>query len=254
MQIWETKMIGESKMTSALMDTTRQACRLSLLAAVSATAVCHTASATPFIDVSAFWAATLEGDEVPTGIVITCDGNASNDCSNSLDVSHSVTHSLTETFSSSASLVITNAGDTSSSGELIFDVGWSAFNPGGPDIGLSIDNARQSASFSSESVGSSSGIGGDFHACSLPVPASQLGFDGSGYNFTTLSCGVLAPDSDEAEFFVDLASLAPGDSVELDNTLSISDSFNIPTPEPSGLAILGSAIFALAVSRRRPTG
>jgi hypothetical protein len=239
-------------MTSALMDTTRQACRLSLLAAVSATAVCHTALATPFIDVSAFWAADLEGDQVPTGIVITCDGNASNDCSNNLDVSHSVTRSLTETFSSSASLVITNTGDTSSSGELIFDVGWSAFNPGGPDIGLSIDNAGQSASFSSESTGSSPGIGVDSHACSLP--ASLLGPDGSGYNFTTLSCGVLAPDSDEAEFFVDLASLAPGDSVELDNTLTISDSFNIPTPEPSGLAILGSAIFALAVSRRRPTG
>ena len=241
-------------MTSALMDTTRQVCRLSLLAAVSATAVCHSASATSFIDVSAFWAATLEGDEVPTGIVITCDGNASNDCSNSLDVSHSVTRSLTETFSSSASLVITNTGDTSSSGELIFDVGWSAFNPGGPDIGLSIDNARQSASFSSESVGSSPEIGEDSHACSLPVPASQVGPDGSNYNFTTLSCGVLGPDSDEAEFFVDLASLGPGDSVELDNTLTISDSFNIPTPEPSGLAILGSAMVALAVSRRRPTG
>jgi hypothetical protein len=239
-------------MTSALMDTTRQACRLSLLAAVSATAVCHTALATPFIDVSAFWAADLEGDQVPTGIVITCDGNASNDCSNNLDVSHSVTRSLTETFSSSASLVITNTGDTSSSGELIFDVGWSAFNPGGPDIGLSIDNARQSASFSSESTGSSPGIGVDSHACSLP--ASLLGPDGSNYNFTTLSCGVMGPDSDEAEFFVDLASLGPGDSVELDNTLSISDSFNIPTPEPSGLAILGSAMVALAVSRRRPTG
>jgi hypothetical protein len=235
------------------MDKTRQACRLSLLAAVSATAVCHAALATPFIDVSAFWSAVLEGDAVPTGIVITCDGIASNECSNSLEVSHSVTSSLTESFSSSASLVITNTGDTSPSGELIFDVGWSAFNPGGPDIGLSIDNARQSASFSSESDGSSPGIGGDFHACSLPVPASQLGFDGSGYNFTTLSCGVMAPDSDEAQFFVDLASLAPGDSVELDNTLTISDSFTIPTPEPSGLAVLGSAMFALAVSRRRPT-
>ena len=232
------------------MDTTRQVCRLSLLAAVSATAVCHSASATSFIDVSAFWAATLEGDEVPTGIVITCDGNASNDCSNSLDVSHSVTRSLTETFSSSASLVITNTGDTSSSGDLIFGVGWSAFNPGGPDIGLSIDNARQSASFSSESVGSSPEIGEDSHACSLPVPASQVYYGG----FTTLSCGVQSPDSDSAMLFVDLSSLAPGDSVEFDNTLSISDSFNIPTPEPSGLAILGFAMFALAAARRRPTG
>jgi hypothetical protein len=196
---------------------------------------------------------TMAGD-IPAGIVITCDGYASDGCSNSLEVSHTVTHSLTEGYSSSASLVITNTGDTSSSGDLIFGVGWSAFNPGGPEVGLSIDNAQQSASFSSESDGTSDGIGGDYHACSLPVPASQVGPDGSNYNFTTLSCGVLAPDSDEAEFFVDLASLAPGDSVELDNTLSISDSFNIPTPEPSGLAILGSAIFALAMSRRRPTG
>ena len=252
-------LIGELKMTGTLMNTTRQACRLSLLAAVSATAFCHTALATPFIDVRASWSAYLEGimasdgtmaGDIPSGIVITCDGYASDGCSNSLEVSHTVTHSLTEGYSSSASLVITNTGDTSSSGDLIFGVGWSAFNPGGPEVGLSIDNAQQSASFSSESDGTSNGIGGDYHACSLPVPASQVYYGG----FTTLSCGVQSPDSDSAMLFVDLSSLAPGDSVEFDNTLSISDSFNIPTPEPSGLAILGFAMFALAAARRRPTG
>ena len=255
------------KMTGALMDTTRQACRLSLLAAVSATAFCHPALATPFIDVRSFWSArllgwgssldgTISSEIPPTGIVITCDGYADIGCDNSLDVSHSVTHSLTEGYSSSASLVITNAGDTSPSGYLVFDANWSAFNPGGPEVGLSIDNAQQSASYSSTSSDSNDNLGYDFHSCSLPVLASQLGFGGpgAGFYFSTLSCGVVAPDADEAYIFVDLASLAPGDSVEYDNTLSISDSFNIPTPEPSGLAILGSAMFALAAFRRRPTG
>lgn len=254
------------KMTGALMDTTRQACRLSLLAAVSATAFCHPALATPFIDVRSFWSArllgwgssldgTISSEIPPTGIVITCDGYADIGCDNSLDVSHSVTHSLTEGYSSSASLVITNAGDTSPSGYLVFDANWSAFNPGGPEVGLSIDNAQQSASYSSEVDGpyNTGGFGeSDFHSCSLPAPAS--GYDGGDFYFSTLSCGVVAPDADEAYIFVDLASLAPGDSVEDHNTLSISDSFNIPTPEPSGLAILGSAMFALAAFRRRPTG
>jgi hypothetical protein len=181
-------------MTVALRDTIRQACCHSLLAAVAATAVCHSALATPFIDVRASWSANLVGallsdgtisSEIPTGIVIACDGYASNGCGNSLGVSHSVTHSLTESYSSSVSLVITNAGDTSPSGELVFDVGWSAFNPGGQEVGLSIDNTQQSASYSSEVDGPPFGIGEDFHSCSLPVPASQLGFGGpgAGYNF-----------------------------------------------------------------------
>ena len=248
-------------MTGALMDTTRQACRLSLLAAVSATAFCHTALATPFIDVRSFWSAGLLGwdssfdgiitSAIPTGIVITCDGYANNECENDLSVSHSVTHSLTEGYASTASLVVTNAGDTSLSGDLVFDVSWSAFNPGGPGVGLSIDNAQQSASYSSTSSDSNDNLGYDFHSCSLPVLASQLGFGGpgAGFYYTTLSCGVSAPDADEEYLFVDLSSLAPGDGAEYDNTLSISDSFNIPTPEPSGLAILGSAMFALAAFR-----
>lgn len=176
-------------------------------------------------------------NSIPTGVAIACDAG----CGHSLSVSHTVTHSLIESYSSSASLVITNVGNISLSGSLWFEVSWTAFNIGG--AGISIDNARQSASFtsSSDTSGTPPGIGDDFHSCSVPEP----GFP------TDLSCSVDGADASEADLLVDLSSLAPGDSVEFDNTLTISDSFSIPTPEPSGLAILGAAIFAIALSRRR---
>lgn len=225
---------------------------LSLIAAIAATAVCHSANATSFIDVSSFWAQTTVGD-IPAGVAITCDGDAypiwygSAGCSGDMSVGHNFTSNVTETNSSSGSLLLTNIGGTPLSGDLLFDAGFSAFNPGGPEVGLGIDNAGKSASYSSILTGL--GYVLDEHACSLP--ASYLGYDyAGGYNFSTLTCGVVAPDSSDVLLDVDLGSLAPGDTEEFTYSMSISDSFHLAL-EPSGLALLGSAMFALGVLRRR---
>lgn len=215
----------------------------SSLAAIPIIGVPAPASAKPYIDVSAFYDIdTPEG--LPSGFTETCGGSG---CDGELSVTHDFTTSIAETATLSGSATFTNTADTPYSGGFQIISEFSAFNgsSGGPEIGLSIDNASEAASFSSAVTGT---LALDTHSCSLPAEPSDRGY------FSTLTCGVVAPDSSEQEY--DVSDLPAGGSLEFDWSIVITDSF-FGVPEPSGLAILGSGLlglFALLRSRSSRSG
>lgn len=243
---------------------------LLVLVAITGAAASRPAAATPYIDVRSIWGAffvpgldlgtgTVNPSELPPGLTITCGGDSAinaNGCLASLSVNHTVTSNETSTASAFGTLTLKNTGTTPFTGSLIFPIDFSAFNPGGPEVGISIDNTSQSASFSSQVLGGGgtpasrifSGEPSDQHSCSLP--ASQLGFTGGGYNFSALQCGVQAPD--ESVAFVLLGPLSPGQSESLFGELSITDTFSVP--EPSVLGIMAPGLLALGLLCRRRRG
>jgi hypothetical protein len=214
--------------------------------AVVAAAVSRPATATPFIDVTAIWevdASVGWYGPIPSDVSVTCGGDASGsgDCSDSLSVIRSVTHNETASVSRFGTVTLTNTG-TVPTGDFSVRVGWSAFNPGGPDVGLGIDNGQQSAFFESEVSISDNFLlfTGETHSCGVP--------GGPGDLLSATTCGLSGPD----ESFVawDISSLAPGESTTAFAPLSISDRFS-GIPEPTALSILGSGVVALGLLRRR---
>ena len=211
---------------------------LSVLALAIAVGNGAAASATPYVDVTAFWRVqgpyyTAENPSLsqprPNAITMSCIGggvvgpplpqNAS--CGDSQQLIQSVNHSELLSVSSLSGFQITNTtGQTFSGTELTFLATFTAFNSGGPQVGISIDDPlRESARFSS----SVSGPGvGDSHACSTTDPLGP-------FNFTPTTCGVPS-------------ALGPGQSEEFLYRTSIVADFVIPVPEPSSLAVIGSAL------------
>lgn len=204
-----------------------------VLAAAPILGIAQQASATPYIHVTAIYQITTP-DGLPAGIVESCGGDG---CSGSISVIHDFTKDIAEAASLSGSATFTNTADAPYTGGFRIDSSFSAFNPGGPEIGLSIDNLLQTASFSSAVVGT---IAYDTHSCSVPAKPGDPGY------FSAFTCGVGTPDSSEGEFFI--SDLAPGGSVELDWSILVTDSFSA-VPEPSGLAVLSSTLVALGLLR-----
>jgi hypothetical protein len=214
-----------------------------------------TASATPFVRVGATWsAAPSMWDPLPEGLTISCRGGAEGGpggCGSTLHLNQTVTASGTYTVSSTGSVVITNTSDHAVNGFAGVSVWFSAFNPGGPAIGLSIDDpATQWASFSSFVRGS--GNVGDFHSCAV-------GYRGqSGTVFSPTTCGVSSPDSSQAPAYAELINFLPGAEIIFTFGMNISATFDLgkdaPTnvPEPtSALILLG--LGALMVRSRFAT-
>jgi hypothetical protein len=151
--------------------------------------------------------------------------------------------------SSFGTVTITNTG--AATAFFILEVGLSPFNPGGPDVGISIDNTTQSGSFSSTSSvtwpfnGQSNG---QFFTlqCSVPGVPGTVG-PGNSYTFSPTTCGQRAPD--ESPFFPGF-SLDPGGSITLDGLLNIDYTFS-GIPEPSALGVMAPALLALGLLYRR---
>ena len=92
---------------------------------------------------------------------------------------HTFTGKENKTFTSTARFTVTNTLDAPfHNSNFWFDVDFSAFNPGGDWIGLSIDNPGQRASFSSSVEGPEAY---DTHSCALPASATDV--DGYTYFF-----------------------------------------------------------------------
>lgn len=210
-----------------------------LLAGAPMLGVAQQASATPYIHVAAVYEIVTPGG-LPAGIEESCGGDG---CDGWLSVIHDFTEDVTETASLSGSATFTNTAATPYSGGYPIYAYFSPFNPGGPEIGLSIDNASQAARFSSTVSGTIAFAYG-MQSCSVPAKPG-----GPGFYFSAFTCGVGTPDLSDGDYFA-LPYLAPGGSVELDWSILITDSFSA-VPEPSGLAVLGSALLALGSLRSR---
>jgi hypothetical protein len=239
---------------------------LVLGAVVAAVSVTRPAAATPFIDVRSQWSEILYSGALPAGLSITCTGTAISigalSCFDSLTVNRLVTSNEMATISHGGSIQVTNTGTTPFTGSLVFEIDATNFNPGGPPVGISIDNASQSASFSSilvthytDDTFGPQNVRFLSLQTSCAVPAVSFpgyGF-GGGYYFSALQCGLPSPDED---FFFPMISfdLLPGQSqIVGDESLEISDTF-AGIPEPTMLGIFAPALLALGLLRRRQVG
>jgi hypothetical protein len=202
--------------------------------------------AAPYVDIKASWSVDFR-NQLP-GIAVSCFGAAtaySNGCAGSAWLNSVVADSGTLTADSSGGIMLTNTTDHPMDGSFSLHSVFSAFNPGGPPIGIGIDNpATQAARFLSWVSGP--GVG-DSHNCSV-------GFLGtSGTVFSPTTCGVNAPDSSELSFGVALNSLAPNAQMLLTYDIGISATFDLPAgvPEPGSAVILLGGLMALGWHYRR---
>jgi hypothetical protein len=211
------------------------------------------AAATPFIDVRTVWDVEFFGPTAPSNLSVTCGGTAhiaGLGCADSLGITRPITSDVTAGVSSFGTVTITNTGAATTSFTL--EVGFSPFNPGGPEVGISIDNTSQSGSFSSTSsvFWPSSGPPGGLQSftlkCSVPGVPGTVG-QGNSFIFSPTTCGQRAPD--ETPFFPGF-SLDPGGSITLDGGLSIDYTFS-GIPEPSVLGLFAPAVLALGLLRRQ---
>lgn len=220
------------------------------------------AQAAPIISIGSFWSVSVDpfyNPALPGGLGISCFGDAASDgaggCSASAFISQSVTSSAHLTADSSGGLVFSNATGGALSGYIIVSTVSSAFNAGGPAVGLTIDDAAiQGARFSSTVTGR--GVG-DSHGCSIGT------YGNSGTVFSPLSCGVSSPDSSLSSFGFDLSTLAPLSSIQIPYSLSIAGDFFIPVqagaveaqatavPAPPAFLIMLTGLLAMAFASRK---
>jgi hypothetical protein len=214
------------------------------------------ASATPYVGIRGFWSVgPLYPYPIPDGIAISCSGHATASgmsCSDSVSLSATVTTSGHQEVTSSGGVVVTNTTDHMLAGTLFLGTGFSAFNPGGPNVGIHIDDpVLEAASFHSSIGGRGTG---DSHSCSV-------GFLGeSGRVFSPTDCGVGSPDSSDLQYSVDLSTLVPQDSITFSYLIDIACDFIIPppvqppadegVPEPASAGVLLAGLLGLRFRKR----
>lgn len=214
------------------------------------------ASATPFVGVRATWdAAPSAWEPLPEGLTLSCRGDAqggASGCGNTLSLAETVTASATYGVTSTGSVVLVNTSDHAINGFAVLSVWFSAFNPGGPAVGLRIDDpAAQWASFSSSVGGGGNGSVGDNHSCAV-------GYRGeSGTVFSPTSCGVGSPDSSQAPVYAELIDFLPGAEAVFTFAMNITATFDLGEATPAGVPEPASALMALglgALLARRRSG
>ena len=198
------------------------------------------ALATPYVDIRAGW--SIDARALPEGVSLSCVGGASGSggfCYGGVSLNRAVSGSQSFDVSASGSVVITNTTDHALTGYLEFITNFSSFNPGGPGIGIRIDDPLTQAGRFTSSV-SGPGVG-DYHGCSV----GHLGASGAVFSPTT--CGVYAQDSSQGHAYIDLSTLAPLASTSLSYGAAITAAFVIdPVPEAPSLVLLLTALLGLA--------
>ncbi len=216
------------------------------------------AQAAPLISIRSFWSVNVDpyyNPAIPGGFGVSCYGDANSNggwgCNASASISQSVTSSAHLTADASGGVVFSNTTDGYLSGFIIVSTANSSFNPGGPAVGISIDDAAMEGARFSSSVGGR-GVG-DYHSCSIGT------YGNSGTIFSPTSCGVSSPDASESSFGFDLSTIAPLSSIQLPYELSIVGDFFIPAqppldsgvPEPAAVLVVLSGLLAMALASRR---
>src|SRR5690242_7370172 len=98
------------------------------------------ASATPYVNIRANWSVFTRA--APEGVSIACAGSATggaSGCEGGVALNTSVNSSQVFNVSLTGDVVVTNTTDHALTGYVDFVTNFSAFNPGGPGIGVSID-------------------------------------------------------------------------------------------------------------------
>lgn len=209
-------------------------------------AMAHAAFATPIVDVRASWEVDYPGNGPPltSGIAITCLGNVTteiNGCLGNASLDQSVISSMQLSSTENGTVVVTNTTNQALSGLIFLATNFSAFNPGGPDIGVSIDNPiAQAGSYSSSVSGPSVN---DAHGCAVGFNGDIASVGNAIFSPTT--CGVIAPDSSDGLLSINLANLGPGQSDDFTYNINIAASFDIP--EISSLPIMLTALLGFGL-------
>ena len=219
----------------------RAACAAAILLLGALTAA--PARATPFVAIHAAWSVDPKwGWPQPEGIAFSCYGDATGDgvdgCSASVSLSISTATPTSITVTKTGGLRLTNITDHALAGYVVYVGSFSAFNPGGLEIGIGIDDPlTQAARFESAVTGF---LVGDRHSCSIGF----LGVSGRYVTADGTACGVHAPDSSQNDVYFNVGTLAPGASAEMFFGLSITYELVLATP-PAGVPTPASALLLM---------
>ena len=204
------------------------------------------AQAAPFAGVTgAFWSANFAyyldpsappSTILPDGIAIDCFGATAfggHGCGSSASLI--VTDGLAS-ISQVGGFTVTNLGDTDLPGYLLFNINFSAFNPGGFPIGAQVDDPSYQFAWFTSSVSGPPTVA-DFHACDTRVSP----------NMGPNACGVFSPD-----FSLEQLGVGPiGAGQSVTETYRINIAAQVFVPEPITMSLFGFGLAGVAIARRR---
>lgn len=226
--------------------------RLPPIALAVAVLLCPRADATAFAGVElAFWqvdfayyvdpASDAPLSVLPAGVNLECTGSAESigtGCGDRKGISVTSSGPLERGLVNAlGGFTLHNTGSTDYLGNFVFFTSFSAFNPGGPEIGARVDDpAHEFASFFS--VVSGPGVF-DLHGCNMTNGKGPYAKSAGA------SCGVSSPDSSEGMAVFGPLLAGEGLSAAYDITVQVLAKGDDPVPEPWSLAVLLPGLFLL---------
>lgn len=186
---------------------------------------------------------------LPAGVTLACTGTARADgaggCTDmhGAGVESSNGELVSKTVDALGGLQLSNAGTTDYAGTFVFTIKYSSFNPNGPSVGITVDDAgAEYASFFSVVSGPGAF---DLHGCTLiqgPSPGTDGGMHTCGLPITGFEWGQTT-----------LGPLAAGSALTADYLIHINVAAQGPdsVPEAPTLLILAGALGLLSLRLTR---